>query len=415
MSTIELLNAHGFRSRLVGLLGRSAIAPGVGLWLRPCRAVHTFGMRFSIDVVFVDADGRVIRVDSPVEPWRVRACLRASGVVELANGEARRLGVEPGALLVPRASSTAGEKGTGAVIPAALTAFVAIAGSAVVERAFADPAATGTFSTRPATAAADVVVVPDAEPDPIAPAPPALAPGPSPTPETVARQFDEAERAYRAQQWSRAMDAFKAIVARVPNHRQAWLRIGNLHHLRRQFTSAAGAYRRAAARADTDPAGSDAQVSADMETRNKALVNLALVNLDLARLALDEVHAPSTAIAAARVDAARQFDALESQIRSRDRPGDAAGRQANAALAPVPAQAASASAQSASAPTAPASAQAAPAPTAPSPAQAAPAPAAPAPASSVTGPGVPSSTTRRGATAAGMRPSVEYLSGAPSR
>ena len=51
---LRILMARGFRSRLVGLLGRSSMDVQQGLWLEPCRCVHTFGMRFGIDLVFVD-------------------------------------------------------------------------------------------------------------------------------------------------------------------------------------------------------------------------------------------------------------------------------------------------------------------------------------------------------------------------
>jgi len=101
MNALTLVPAASFRARLVGLIGRRTLAPGVGLWLKPCDAVHTAGLRFAIDVVFVDAAGRVKRIDERVRPWRLRACLGAHSVVELAAGEARRLGFEVGHAIVP--------------------------------------------------------------------------------------------------------------------------------------------------------------------------------------------------------------------------------------------------------------------------------------------------------------------------
>lgn len=56
--------------------------PGVGLLLPDIRSVHTFGMRFSLDLMWIDRDGRVVRVDESVPPRRVRRCRRAWGVVE---------------------------------------------------------------------------------------------------------------------------------------------------------------------------------------------------------------------------------------------------------------------------------------------------------------------------------------------
>lgn len=113
MNTLTLVPAEDFRSRLTGLIGRCPPDPGCGLWLRPCDAVHTMGLRFEIDVVFVDAAGRVKRIDERVRPWRVRICLGAHSVVELAAGEARRLGLEAGHAIAPpiaAAVSAGGER-----------------------------------------------------------------------------------------------------------------------------------------------------------------------------------------------------------------------------------------------------------------------------------------------------------------
>lgn len=92
--------ARGFLLRLRGLLGRQPPAPGTALLIVPCRAVHTVGMRYAIDVVFVAGDGRVLRVCSRVAPMHARVCRQAWGVAELAAGEARRLGIVDGATLV---------------------------------------------------------------------------------------------------------------------------------------------------------------------------------------------------------------------------------------------------------------------------------------------------------------------------
>jgi uncharacterized protein len=70
--------------RLVGLVGRKSLEPGEGLWLDPCNGVHTFGMRFSIDLLVLDEDGRVLRIVTRLSPWRVSAPSRGGkSVVEL--------------------------------------------------------------------------------------------------------------------------------------------------------------------------------------------------------------------------------------------------------------------------------------------------------------------------------------------
>ncbi len=74
-----------------GLARLDALPEGRALHLRPCRAVHTFGMRFDLDLVWLDGAARVVRVDRGVPPRSRRTCLRARSVVELRAGEADRL------------------------------------------------------------------------------------------------------------------------------------------------------------------------------------------------------------------------------------------------------------------------------------------------------------------------------------
>jgi uncharacterized protein len=77
------------RARLTGLAGLRA-PPPCGLLLLPTRSVHTFGMRFALDLVWLDARGRVVRVDAAVPPRRLRSCRAARAVIELPVGEAQR-------------------------------------------------------------------------------------------------------------------------------------------------------------------------------------------------------------------------------------------------------------------------------------------------------------------------------------
>jgi uncharacterized membrane protein (UPF0127 family) len=93
---VQVRVARSFGARLVGLLGRRALAPEQALLLVPCDNVHTFFMRFAIDVVFVDRDGVVLAVVPRLAPWRVAAARRAHACLELAAGVAAVLGLEPG-------------------------------------------------------------------------------------------------------------------------------------------------------------------------------------------------------------------------------------------------------------------------------------------------------------------------------
>jgi uncharacterized membrane protein (UPF0127 family) len=87
-------------ARMRGLLGRKELPRGEGMLLRPAASVHTAFMRFPIDVVFVDRNGRVLDIARSVRPWRAVACKGAKAVVELAAGECSRRDIEVGDDLV---------------------------------------------------------------------------------------------------------------------------------------------------------------------------------------------------------------------------------------------------------------------------------------------------------------------------
>ena len=74
--------------RREGLLKRPALAPGEGLWIVPCESVHTFFMRFPIDLVYLDRNCVVRKVRHTVRPWRLSACLLAYSILELPAGAA---------------------------------------------------------------------------------------------------------------------------------------------------------------------------------------------------------------------------------------------------------------------------------------------------------------------------------------
>ena len=86
-------------TRLRGLLGRQELPPGEGLLLRPAPSIHTWFMRFPIDVVFMDADLRVLDVIASMRPWGLTARPRARVVLELASGEGSRRDVRRGDVL----------------------------------------------------------------------------------------------------------------------------------------------------------------------------------------------------------------------------------------------------------------------------------------------------------------------------
>lgn len=83
-ANVEVADSGAARSK--GLLGRDGLASGEGLWIVPCEAVHTIGMRFPIDLVYINRKNVVKKVRSNVRPWRLSGCLTAHSVIELAPG-----------------------------------------------------------------------------------------------------------------------------------------------------------------------------------------------------------------------------------------------------------------------------------------------------------------------------------------
>lgn len=78
--------ADRWLARLVGLLGTANLGDGEGLWLAPCSSVHTWGMRIPIVCVFLDGEGRVLRVVDALPPWRAAAVRGAVAVLEARVG-----------------------------------------------------------------------------------------------------------------------------------------------------------------------------------------------------------------------------------------------------------------------------------------------------------------------------------------
>jgi uncharacterized protein len=74
------------RARRKGLLGRDGFGSSCALILAPCAAIHTMFMRFDIDAVFVDDDGRAVKVVRKLVPWRIAADPTAHAVVEMPAG-----------------------------------------------------------------------------------------------------------------------------------------------------------------------------------------------------------------------------------------------------------------------------------------------------------------------------------------
>lgn len=89
--------ADTFFTRLKGLLGRSGLREGEGLLITPCQSVHTFGMRFPIDVLFLTKTGEVVGLVKELRPRRVSSIYQeAEMTLEIAAGKIKELGIEIG-------------------------------------------------------------------------------------------------------------------------------------------------------------------------------------------------------------------------------------------------------------------------------------------------------------------------------
>jgi uncharacterized membrane protein (UPF0127 family) len=90
---------EGMFGRMRGLLGRRGLEPGGGMLLAPAPSVMTFFMRFTIDVVFLDREHRIVGISHTMRPWRVAAARHAFAALELPAGTAAACGLQKGDVL----------------------------------------------------------------------------------------------------------------------------------------------------------------------------------------------------------------------------------------------------------------------------------------------------------------------------
>ena len=95
----DLIAAFDSNTRRTGLLGRDVFPDGSAMLIAPSNAVHTFFMRFAIDVAFVSKDGRVLKLRPNIPPWRMAAALRAFAVIEMPVGALAHADTQSGDVL----------------------------------------------------------------------------------------------------------------------------------------------------------------------------------------------------------------------------------------------------------------------------------------------------------------------------
>ena len=95
----RLLPALDSATRKTGLLKHTSLADGEAMVIAPSNAVHTWFMKFDLDLVFVRRDGRVVKTRAGVKPWRMSAALRAFAVIERRAGTLAERDTQPGDVL----------------------------------------------------------------------------------------------------------------------------------------------------------------------------------------------------------------------------------------------------------------------------------------------------------------------------
>jgi uncharacterized protein len=96
MTPLRVYEANRFFPRARGLLGGERLGQNEALWIRPCGSVHTIGMRYAIDVIFLDRQQRVVCVRRQVEPLRFARHRHAHSTIELLAGTATAIAIAEG-------------------------------------------------------------------------------------------------------------------------------------------------------------------------------------------------------------------------------------------------------------------------------------------------------------------------------
>ncbi len=96
--------AHTSFKRMKGLLGKTEMEKSYGLWISPCKSIHTFFMQFPIDVIFLSPDNQVVKLVHSIQPFRLSSWVgSAKSVLELASGAIEESGTQVGDQVIFRA------------------------------------------------------------------------------------------------------------------------------------------------------------------------------------------------------------------------------------------------------------------------------------------------------------------------
>lgn len=91
----KVYNANNIIKRTVGLLGKKSLAPENGLLISPCNSIHSIGMQFEFDAVFLDKKGKIVYIIEKMKPFKIsKIVLKAVKVLELASGTVEKFGLK---------------------------------------------------------------------------------------------------------------------------------------------------------------------------------------------------------------------------------------------------------------------------------------------------------------------------------
>lgn len=90
------LQTQSIKERLGGLLVLAPLMVNQALWITPCNSVHTFGMKYALDLVYIDKHNKVRGLVNSLKPWRMSFCLQAKAVMELTAGSLQFLDIQRG-------------------------------------------------------------------------------------------------------------------------------------------------------------------------------------------------------------------------------------------------------------------------------------------------------------------------------
>lgn len=93
---VKIMQAECLKERLCGLLVLPELQHAQALWLQPCNSIHTLGMTYSIDLIYLDKNNNICGLSRAVKPWRMNGCFKAKVTLELAAGSIDKLGVKKG-------------------------------------------------------------------------------------------------------------------------------------------------------------------------------------------------------------------------------------------------------------------------------------------------------------------------------